>query len=124
MKTKIKTLLAICILGFVGLINIQASTDNKKLVLAETNVAETELAASEILKAEELFIQSAEQITALEADAEIEKYASKQILLIDNTLEISDFLNSEESVTASGADLEIEKYANKQVSLLKSRSSK
>ena len=124
MKTKIKTLLAICVLGFMGLINISAIADNKKAANTELNIANTELMTTETLKAEELFIQSAEEITAIEAGGEVEKYATKQILLSENTADTSDFLDSAEKITALGTDSEIEKYALKQLSLVKTRTEK
>jgi len=124
MKTKIKTLLAICVLGFMGLINISAIADNKKAANTEINIANTELLASETLKAEELFIQTAEELTAMGTDAEIEKYALRQVLLVENTTSQSEFLDSAEIYTATGVDLQIEKYAKKQIELLRTRTGK
>jgi mannitol-specific phosphotransferase system IIBC component len=124
MKTKIKTLLAICVLGFMGLINIQAIADEKKVANTELNIPEAELLASETLKAEELFIVTAEELTAQGADAEIEKYALRQVQLVENSASRSEFLDSAEIYTATGADLEIEKYAKKQIELLRTRTGK
>jgi hypothetical protein len=124
MKTKISTTLAICVLGITGLINIHAVADNKKVVNAEVNTTNTELLNNETILAEELFIQSAEELTSKEAEAEIEKYATKQVLLSDNLRSISEFPNSAEMITVSGADQEIEKYARKQVFLQLTRTEK
>ena len=115
MKTKNKTLIAIWTLGILGLINIQAITDNKKLVNADLNGAKTEILNIETIKAEELSIQSAEEITALEAYALIEKYANQQVQLAANSKNLSEFLDSAEIITAASSDQEIEKYALKQV---------
>jgi hypothetical protein len=119
MKTKIRTLLAICVLGFIGLININAITDNKKTVNNEVISEKAEMLTIELPTTEDAFIESAEAMTALEVDEQIEKYATKQILLEENAK--SDFLNLAESYTVSGVDHEIEKYAMKQISLQKDR---
>jgi hypothetical protein len=117
MKTKNKTLTAIWILAILGIVNIQAISDNKKLANTELNTANTEILNTETIKAEDLFIQSAEILTALEADAQIERFANKQIQLSESSKELSEFLDTAEVSTATGADLEIEKYARKQVLL-------
>lgn len=115
MKAKNKTLTAIWTLAILGIINIQAISDNKKLAAPERLTVNTEILNTETLKAENLFIQSAEEITALEADAQIEKYANQQIQLSANSKELSEFLDIAEILTATSADQEIEKYAKKQV---------
>jgi hypothetical protein len=117
MKTKNKTTIAIWTLAILGLINIQAISDNKKLGNTELNTAKTENLNVETIKAEDLFIQSAEELTAIEADAQIEKFANLQVLLSVNSKDFSAFLDTAEIVTAKGADQEIEKYARKQVLL-------
>jgi hypothetical protein len=124
MKTKIRTLIAICILGFVGLININATADNKKVTNTEVSIANANLLAIETLKAEDLFIQTAEELTAKEADAEIEKYALRQVRLIESSITRSELPDSAELYTAAGADLEVEKYARKQIELLRVRAEK
>jgi hypothetical protein len=113
-------LLAICVLGFIGLININAIADNKKAANSEFAVAKAEILNSETMMTDMAFLNEA-KITAMEADAQIGKYASKQISLIRNSKVNSEFLKSAESITADGADLEIEKYAKKLVSLEKTK---
>jgi hypothetical protein len=117
MKTKNKTLTAIWTLAILGAINIQAISDNKKLANPELTAATTEILNTETIKATDLFIQTAEEMTALDADAQIERFANSQIKLSENSRELSEFLDTAEISTASGADLEIEKYARKQVLL-------
>ena len=124
MKTKNKKLLAICILGILGFINIHAISDNKKMVNSEVNTIKTEILNSETIKVEDLFLQSAEQITALEADAQIEKYANQQVLLSENSKVDTDFLNAAEISTANEAESVVAKFAEKQISLAKSKNIK
>ena len=117
MKTKIKTLQTICALGIIGLININAVADNKKLINTEVVNGKEEMLVLGSRTTDEVFFDSAEALTAIEADVQIEKYATKQVLLHKNTIAKSDFVTLAESFTASGAVQEIEKYAQKQVSL-------
>ncbi len=116
MKTKISTLIAIFALGIIGFTNINATEDNKKAANEEAATMNSEMLTSRSSLADEAFIKSAEALTAKEADAQIEKYASRQIQLEGNAASHSDFLSSAESFTASGANREIEKYAEKQIS--------
>jgi hypothetical protein len=121
MKTKIRTLLAISALGIIGFTNINAIADNKKSLNTEVVTEKEEMLTIESWMTDEAFFNTAEALTAREANAEIEKYATKQILLKENTVAKSDFLISAESFTASGAGQEVEKYAQKQVSLQQTR---
>ncbi|HEX7585783.1 MAG TPA: hypothetical protein VF373_13930 [Prolixibacteraceae bacterium] len=121
MKTKIRTRQAICILAIIGLMNINAIADNKKSANTEVVAVKEEMLTNELKRSEETFFNSAEALTAMEADAQIDKYATKQILLKENTIAKSDFQATAESITASGTDREIEKYALKQVALEQTR---
>jgi hypothetical protein len=124
MKTKNKTLIAIWTLAILGLINIQAISDNKKVINTEITSAKTEILNVETIAAEDLFIQSAEEMTALEADAQIEKYANQQVELSENNRDLPEFLDTAEIYTATGADQEIEKYARKLVLLQNTKTGK
>ena len=124
MKTNMKTPLAICVLGFIGLININAIADNKKAVNNEAVNENMEMLTLEPPMTDEDFFNTAKEITALEADMQIEKYATKQIQLNEIAIAKSDFLSSAESITASGSDVEIEKYVKKLVVLNKIKNSK
>lgn len=124
MKTKTRKLLAIGALGIIGLININAIADNKKSVNTEVGSVKKEMVTIETWNIDESFLSSAEALTAMEADLQIEKYATKQILLQKSGVAKSDSLTSAEIFTASGADEEIEKYAVKQISMEKTRISK
>jgi len=124
MKTKIRTLLAIGALGIIGLININAIADNKKSVNTEVVKGKEEMLTIETWNIDETFLNSAEELTAMEADLQIEKYASKQIFLQESGIAKANPLTSAEFLTASGTDREIEKYAVKQVSMEKTKISK
>ena len=120
MKTKIRTIIGTVALGTIGFININATIDNKRVVNAIV-VTEKVESLTNVSMTDNVFITSAEELTAMEADVQIEKFATKQILLMGNTNTKSDFMTLAEYETQLGADLEIEKYAQKQVALLKSR---
>lgn len=123
MKTKIKTSLAIFILATVGLININATIDKKKVLLNETSTEKLEVLNIEAL-AEEISLQEEAFLTAQEADAQVDKYTSMQIEMLRNSKDKSNELNLFEIYTAESAALEIEKYAVKQVELVKARTGK
>lgn len=75
MKTKIRTLVTICILGFIGTINVNAANyrnANNNLVVEEVKNAKTELG-----KADGSTVESAEK-TTFESDA---RFESVQFLL-------------------------------------------
>jgi len=125
MKTKIRTLIAISALGMIGFTNTNATAgNNKKVACTEVCSENMETMNIESLNTDEAFIASAEELTAMETDAQVEKYAAKQIRLIENEAEKSGFLTRAESMTAESADLEVEKYAQKQISLLLARTGK
>jgi hypothetical protein len=115
MKTRIKTLPAICALGILGLMNINAIADNKKAINSEVVAGNGEMLTIESNMTEADFLNSAEALTALDADIQMEKYATKQILLNKNERTKTDFITSAESFTAAGTDEEIGKYALKLV---------
>ncbi len=78
----------------------------------------------------EEFFRTAESTTAQEAGAEVEKYATRQILLQENkavreaAMINDDFLNSANILTANEANAEVEKYAVKQIAKQKSKAKK
>lgn len=123
MKQKIKSLLAICILATIGLININATIDKKKVNQTETAAEKLVILNNEVFSTEMSLLEEA-LLTAQGSDAQVEKYSSLQIELIRSSKIKSDVLNSDELYTAESADLEIEKYAQKQVELVKARSLK
>jgi hypothetical protein len=123
MKTKLRTIKVIGTLAIIGLITTNAVADNKKGINSDALTPNTELLVSQTKMSEDAIITAFEELTAQEADAQIEKYATKQISLSELTAE-SDFLNSAESFTASGVDSEIVKYASKLVSIQKTKIAK
>ena len=123
MKQKIESLLAICILATIGLININATIDKKKVNQTETAAEKLVILNNEVFSTEMSLLEEA-LLTAQGSDAQVEKYSSLQIELIRSSKIKSDVLNSDELYTAESADLEIEKYAQKQVELVKARSLK
>jgi hypothetical protein len=123
MKTKIKTSLAIFILATIGLININATIDKKKVNQTETGAEKLVVLNVEVLAPEMSLVEEA-LLTAQEADAQVDKYTSLQIELIRSSENKSDAVNLDELYTAESADLEIERYAAKQVELMKTRAEK
>lgn len=121
MKTKIRTIIGIVALGTIGFTNIYATIDNKREVNANVVIEKKESLTNESWMLDEAFINSAEELTTIEADVQIEKYATKQILLIKNAVVKSDFQTSAENFTASGSEQEIGKYAQKQLTLIQTR---
>jgi hypothetical protein len=113
MKTKIRTLIAICLLGFIGIININAIADNKKVVTAEVVTEKEEMLTNESLMADEIFLKSAEELTAKDVDAQIEKYATKQIFLEESESAGSDLLKEAELFTRLVVDQEEAKLVQK-----------
>lgn len=124
MKTKIRTLLAICILGFIGLININAIADIKKVANTEVINENAKLVTNESVFTDQAFFNLAQELTAKESDAQIEKYANKQILLNENLSPKSDFIAAAESFTAQGADQEVSKYVQKLITIEHEKSKK
>lgn len=120
MKTKIRTIIGFVALGTIGFININATIDNKRVVNAIVVKEKVESLTNEKMS-DNVFISSAEELTAKEADVQIENFATKQIVLMGNANAKSDFMTLAEYETQLGSDLEIEKYVQKQVTLLKSR---
>jgi len=124
MKTKIRTLLAICALGFIGFININAIADNKKAANTEVTNVNAKMVSSESLLSNQTFFILAQEATAMESDAQIEKYANKQILLNENSSTKPGFMAAAESFTAQGADQEVSKYVQKLVTIENEKSKK
>ena len=124
MKTKINTLLALCALAFIGIININATADNKKIVNSEVVTEKAEMVTIETGISEKNLFYSAEAFSAIDFADEINKFAAKQTLPEKNAIEKSDSLTFVDSITASTADLEIEKYARKLQLLHKTRTGK
>jgi len=123
MKTNIKTLLAIFILATIGLININATIDEKKVNQSETGAEKLVVLNNETLTTEMSLVEEA-LLTAQGADAQVDKYTSLQIEMIRNSKNKSNALNLDELYTAESADMEIEKYAEKQIELIKTRTLK
>lgn len=95
MKTKIKTLLAICILGFIGIININATVDYKKTTNAEV-IEEGKTLKNESNKTDEGLLTAIEKTTSLESDAKAE---SVEFLLNEDADAKIDFQKEAQSVT-------------------------
>lgn len=114
MKTKINTVLTICALGFIGLININATSDDKKLVNSEAVTVKEEILTDESWMSEKNLSYSAEAFSTIDFKDEINQLAVPQTPVTENTF---DSLSSAESFTASGADQEIDKYAQKIISM-------
>jgi hypothetical protein len=91
--------------------------------LTSPNTKINQMSASET----DEFLVAAEELTAQEADREVERYAQKLMLNEDVRKELEkhkanlEFLTEAEELTAFEADQEIEMYAEKQMLLEKSR---
>ena len=82
MKTKNRTLIAICALGIIGLMNINAISDNKKEVVND----KAEVLAIKSEMTDEAIIYSARAFSTVDIENEIEEYATNQILPLENAL--------------------------------------
>ena len=123
MKTNIRTSLAIFILATIGVININATTDEKKVNQTETGAQKLVELNNETL-ATEINLEEEALLTAQGAEAQVDKYTSLQIERIRNSKKNSDTLSLDELYTAESAGLEVEKYAEKQIELMKTRTVK
>jgi hypothetical protein len=72
MKTKIKTIIAICALGIIGFTNINATADNKKLVNAEVVTEKEEMLTIESWMIDESFWTSETKVATAEAEEALE----------------------------------------------------
>jgi len=124
MKTKIRTLIAICALGFIGIININAIADNKKVANTDAMNENAKLVITESALADQAFFILAQELTAQESEAQIEMYASKLILLNENSNDKSGFIATAELYTAQGSDQEVSKYVQKLVTIENEKSKK
>ncbi len=112
MKTKFRTFIAISALGFIGFTNINATVDNKKVIGNDIVIEEEsdEALTIESWMTDESNFNSIEVLTAIDADVNIKKYATRQNQQQENVTSKSDLIKSTDTVTTSGAD-------KKQVSL-------
>jgi len=88
MKTKIRTNLTILALVSVGLINIHANADNKKLANIDAISGKTETLTEETWMTESVIPYSAEAFTNRDANEEIEKFEATQVLAEEATLNL------------------------------------
>ena len=95
MKTKIKTILTICALGFIGIININATVDYKKA--ANTEVVENLKNGSNTTDIG--LTTSIEKTTSSESDAKFETFESVQFLLNEDLDAKVDLQKEAQSVT-------------------------
>lgn len=123
MKTKIRTFQGICTLGFIALVNVNAVADNKTSNL-DIVTATTEKVIIESANADVDFLMSAQALTAKESDAQVEKFATKQIQLNENVTAKNKFADLVDLQTSSESDTQIAKYATLQVELQKNRNRK
>ena len=115
MKTKIRTQHAICALGFIGLINIHAITDNKKLVNSEVINEKVEMVSNESWSSEKTLIYSAEVYSILDFNGELDQFAANQILSEVDALTDESSLYSAKAFTAIDSENEIESYESNQI---------
>ena len=72
MKTKIKTIIAICVLGIIGFTNINAIADNKKLVSSDVVTETEEMLTIESWMIDESFWTSEAKTATAEAEEALE----------------------------------------------------
>ncbi len=120
MKTKTGTIIAIAVCAIFGMSSMNSFAAEKKVINSDQKM-ETVSEQSDL--AGECALNVLENITTQEADAFVERYAAKQISLVQAAKE-ADFLKSAEQITAAGADTEIEKYAGMQLLVLKAKTTK
>lgn len=111
MKTKIKTLIAICALGIIGLININAISDNKKVVVND----KTEMLAIESGMTDEAFVYSAQAFSTADMNNEIESYTATNELTKENTMSDEAAIYSARTFADTDINNEIEEYATNQI---------
>ena len=104
MKTKIRSLIIICTLGLVGLINTNAVAGDKKVINTGIIVENVELLTNETSLSTDEFLKLAEGYTSLGTDTQVEKYASSQIRLIEIENAKSDLLKEAHLYTRCIAD--------------------
>lgn len=100
MKTKIKTLIAICILGFIGLININAIADNKKNATTEATGGKAGMMIVESEKTDDVLNYSARTYTSMDIENEIENYGANQVSTDENSLTDESVIYSPEAFAA------------------------
>jgi hypothetical protein len=100
MKTKIKTLIAICILGFIGLININAIADNKKNATTEETGGKAGMMILESEKTDDVTLYSAKTYTFMDIENEIENYGTDQVLTDENAMSLESLIYSPEAFTS------------------------
>jgi len=122
MKTKIKTLLAIFALGFIGIININAIAAGKRSANTEVTAANDEMLAIKTWMNDKSLYYSAEEFSAKDVDKEIEKYATEQALIekeanlaTESWINGKDLIYSAEEFTAKDVNNEIDEYATSQI---------
>ena len=109
MKTKIRTFIGIIALGIIGLVNINATTDNRGEVNVKVVSGKVESLTSESWMLGDIYRTILAQNEAMESGKVIEVESS-----LNNE---RNFFKAAESLTAFGVDREIEKYADKQIAL-------
>lgn len=108
MKTKIKTLIAICILGFIGLININAIADNKKNASPEVVGGKAGMLMIESEKTDEFIGYSAQTYTSMDIENEIENYGTTDVTLNENLVSVEPLIYSPEAFSVNDFAREME----------------
>lgn len=111
MKTEIRTLIAVCTLGIIGLVNVNAISDNKKEVGNENS----EMLATEFKTTDEAFSYSAKDYVTADINNEIASYAAIENLMEENVLSDDAIIYSAEAFSTVDIDNEIEEYTINQI---------
>jgi hypothetical protein len=115
MKTKIRTLITVCILGFVGVLNSNAAVLNSERVAKSESF---QFVLSEDFEANIDFQKEAQLVTKLVADRE-EAKATKQVIERNNGF-AAEVTNSFENDLAIGTNDEITDFRKEAQSVIRS----
>lgn len=113
MKTEIRTLLAFGILGFIGLININATTDHKKGLNADGVTKKVQMLTSDLIASEDASLKSAGEPTALGIDDKAGNFTTDQNQLLESVNANADVLEDAASYTKMVVDREEAKFLQK-----------
>jgi len=111
MKTKTRTLIVVCSLGIIGLMNINAISDNKK----EFSNENSEMSAVESMMTDEDFSYSAQDYSTADINNEIASFAATENLPEENTMSDEAFRYSAQAFSTADIENEIDENAINQI---------
>jgi hypothetical protein len=112
MKTKTRTIIAICVLGIIGFTNINAISDNKR---EEVVTNKGEMLDIESTMTNDAFIYSAQSYAAVDFENEFESYASMENSSEFNTLSDDAVFYSAQAYAAEDFENESADYSTEPI---------